>query len=107
MSQEKLKKMEIKSSLLGTQLNSIAKKRRIKSQFLTPTSFAYDIVEFKYDNKHNRYELKGIYHEGVREYLSSVGIFKRYINKDKAIIILRIIYILFWWTKLRLSINIA
>ena len=87
MSQEKLKKMEIKSSLLGTQLNSIAKKRRIKSQFLTPTSFAYDIVEFKYDNKHNRYELKGIYHEGVREYLSSVGIFKRYINKDKAILI--------------------
>lgn len=80
-------KMDIKSSLLSNVLNQVAPKRIRKSQYLTPTSFAYDIMEFKYDSKHKRYELKGIYHEGVREYLSSVGIFKRYINKDKAILI--------------------
>ena len=79
--------MEIKSTLLSNVLNQVAPSRTRKSQFLTPTSFAYDIIQFKYDSKHNRYELSGIYHEGVRDYLASVGIFKRYINKEKAILI--------------------
>ncbi len=79
--------MEIKSTLLSNVLNQVAPTRIRKSQFLTPTSFAYDIIQFKYDSKHKRYELSGLYYEGVRDYLASVGIFKRYINKEKAILI--------------------
>ncbi len=79
--------MEIKSSLLKEVLNETPQTRIITSQYLTPSSFAYDILLFKYDSKFKRYELSGIYHEGVRAFLTSKGIYKRYINKEKAILI--------------------
>jgi hypothetical protein len=79
--------MEIKSSLLKDVLNETPQTKIITSQYLTPSSFAYDILLFKYDSKFKRYELSGIYHEGVRAFLTSKGIYKRYINKEKAILI--------------------
>ena len=80
--------MEIKSSLLKDVLNETPQTRIITSQYLTPSSFAYDILLFKYDSKFKRYELSGIYHEGVRAFLTSKGIYKRYINKEKAILLM-------------------
>jgi hypothetical protein len=57
--------------------------RIIKPITLTESSFAYDIFEFKFDKQLGRYELKGLYHQGIREIIKTLGFYKRYLSNDK------------------------
>lgn len=82
-----MKNKKINSSLLNlNEIDSYSVKNH-QAVYLTENSFAYDFLEFKYDNKKHIFELKNIHHVGVKNFLASQGIFKRYLNKNKAIII--------------------
>jgi hypothetical protein len=57
-------------------------KRIISSIYLSESNFAYDIFDFKYDKQLKRFELKGLYHQGIRELITELGYFKKFLTDD-------------------------
>jgi hypothetical protein len=54
---------------------------------LTPLQFAKGILSFKHSREANGFILAGLYYEGVRQYLHSLGFAKRYTSKTTPVYI--------------------
>lgn len=80
MKTNKLPKLNVDNSIFKPVLEPL---------YLTNSSFAYDILEFKYTKETSSYELKSLYYEGIRKHLRNAGFLKRYISKNKSVIILK------------------
>jgi hypothetical protein len=81
------KELKIKSSILDLSAKTVVQSNIKQAVYLTESTFAYDFLEFKYDKQLGKHEFKNIHHVGVKEYLATQGIYKRYIGKGKAILI--------------------
>ncbi len=57
-------------------------KRVISPVYLDDNNFAYDIFDFKKEKQLKKYELKGLYHQGIRELITELGYFKKFLSDD-------------------------
>jgi hypothetical protein len=55
--------------------------------YLTQSTMAYDILEFKFNKETSRYEAKSLYSEGIRQILIKAGFYKKYISPIKSVLI--------------------
>lgn len=59
----------------------------LSPMYLTQSTMAYDILEFKFNKETARFEAKSLYPEGIRLILIRAGFFKKYISPIKSVLI--------------------
>lgn len=80
---------DAKTFFLGQNPNPVPRhERRVKKPiYLKQSCFAYDLWEFKYNTNLRKYEVAGLYYQGMRELINSMNYYKRPLSEKSHIYI--------------------
>ena len=75
----------LEKSLVTNQISRFAEEEAI--ELIKAKKFGWKLWEFEKDQNSGFFEVKGLFHEGIRNFFSDRGIQKRYISKDTSVTI--------------------